>query len=145
MTTDDFLKKVKDEKYEFVDLKFTDIKGGWRHITIPAENFTAKTYIDGIGVDGSSIGFLSVKAGDMIIIPDPSFTFVDPFWDSPTISIISNICEVNPTEPHPRDPRFTARKAVDRLKKKFPNLESFMGPEFEFYLFDEGSRMELRG
>jgi len=137
MTTDDFLKKVKDEKYEFVDLKFTDIKGGWRHITIPAENFTAKTYIDGIGVDGSSIGFLSVKAGDMIIIPDPSFTFVDPFWDSPTISIISNICEVNPTEPHPRDPRFTARKAVDRLKKKFPNLESFMGPEFEFYLFDE--------
>ena len=68
MTADDFLKKVKDEKYEFVDFKFTDMKGGWRHITIPAENFTEKTYIDGIGIDGSSIGFLSVKAGDMIII-----------------------------------------------------------------------------
>ncbi len=137
MTADDFLKKVKDEKYEFVDFKFTDMKGGWRHITIPAENFTEKTYIDGIGIDGSSIGFLSVKAGDMIIIPDPSFNFIDPFWDSPTISVMANICEVNPTEPHPRDPRFTAVKAVKRLKKLFPNLESYMGPEFEFYLFDE--------
>ena len=137
MKSDDFLRRIKDDKYEFVDFKFTDLKGGWRHLTIPAENFTEKTFTDGIGIDGSSIGFLSVKAGDMIIIPDTSFYFTDPFWESPTISVISNICEVNPTEPHPRDPRYTAQKAVDLLKKKLPDLESYMGPEFEFYLFDE--------
>ncbi len=132
-----FLKMVKDKKYEQVDFKFTDIKGGWRHLTIPAEKLSEKTFTDGIGIDGSSIGFLSVKAGDMIIIPDISFYFEDPFWDDPTISIVANVCEVNPTEPHERDPRFTARKAVERLSKALPGVEAFMGPEFEFYLFDE--------
>ncbi|MEE9553791.1 MAG: type I glutamate--ammonia ligase [candidate division Zixibacteria bacterium] len=131
------LKKAKDEKFAFIDIKFTDIKGGWRHITIPAEKFTEKTFTDGIGIDGSSLGFLSVKAGDMIIIPDPSYHFTDPFWKQPTLSLIANVCEVNPTEPHPRDPRHTAQKAVARLKKLLPDIEAYMGPEFEFYLFDE--------
>jgi len=131
------LKKVKDEKYESIDFKFSDIHGSWRHLTIPAENFTEKIFVNGIGVDGSSIGFLSVKAGDMILIPDASSYFDDPFWEAHTLSVLSNICEVNPTEPHPRDPRFTALKAVEKLKKLMPGTESMMGPEFEFYLFDE--------
>jgi len=131
------LKKAKDEKFAFIDFKFTDIKGGWRHITIPAEKFSERTFVDGIGIDGSSLGFLSVKAGDMILIPDPSFHFTDPFWKQPTLSLICSVCEVNPTEPHSRDPRHTAQKAVARLYKLLPNIEAFMGPEFEFYLFDE--------
>ena len=134
---DKVLKKAKDEKFAFIDIKFTDIKGGWRHITIPADKFTERTFTDGIGIDGSSLGFLSVKAGDMIIIPDPSYNFTDPFWRQPTLSLIANVCEVNPTEPHPRDPRHTAQKAADRLAKLLPDIEAFMGPEFEFYLFDE--------
>jgi glutamine synthetase len=131
------LKKIKDGKFEFVDLKFTDIKGGWRHITLPAERFTERIFQDGIGVDGSSVGFLSVKAGDMIVIPDPSFNFVDPFWEMPVLSVLGDIYELNPTEPHPRDPRFTAMKAIKRLNKILPGTDAIMGPEFEFYLFDE--------
>jgi glutamine synthetase len=134
---DKVLKKARDEKFSYIDFKFTDIRGGWRHITIPAEKFKEKTFSDGIGIDGSSLGFLSVKAGDMIIIPDPSFFFTDPFWKEPTLSLIANVCEVNPTEPHPRDPRFTAQKAVERLRRMLPDIDAFMGPEFEFYLFDE--------
>lgn len=131
------LQKVKDEKFEYIDLKFTDILGGWRHITVPAEKFSEKTFTNGIGIDGSSLGFLSVKAGDMILLPDPSFYFVDPFWEVPTLSLLAEVCEVDPVEPHPRDPRFTAKKAVERLKKILPGTDVFMGPEFEFYLFDE--------
>ncbi|MCD6163709.1 MAG: type I glutamate--ammonia ligase [candidate division Zixibacteria bacterium] len=131
------LKKVKDEKYEYIDFKFSDIHGSWRHITIPAEKFSAKTFEYGIGVDGSSIGFLSVKAGDMILIPDPTFYFIDPFWKEPTLSIICDICEVEPVEPHPRNPRNTAFKAAQKLQKLMPGVDAMMGPEFEFYLFDE--------
>ncbi|HBZ00071.1 MAG TPA: type I glutamate--ammonia ligase, partial [candidate division Zixibacteria bacterium] len=134
---DALLKKLKDGGFEFVDIKFTDIKGAWRHITLPGERFTEKTFTDGIGLDGSSLGFLSVKAGDMILIPDPSYSFVDPFWEMPVLSVIGNINEVNPTEPHPRDPRFTAAKAMKRLQKLLPGTDIIMGPEFEFYLFDE--------
>jgi glutamine synthetase len=135
--TDSLLKKIRDGKFESVDIKFTDIRGAWRHITLPADKFTEKIFTDGVGVDGSSIGFLSVKAGDMIVIPDPAFQFVDPFWEMPTISVLGNICEVNPTEPHARDPRFTAAKAAKRLEKILPGVEVIMGPEFEFYLFDQ--------
>ncbi len=131
------LKKVKNEQYEFVDFKFSDIHGSWRHITIPAEKFTEKTFTDGIGVDGSSIGFLSVKAGDMILQPEPSFYFDEPFFKAKTLAVLAKICEVNPIEPHPRDPRFTAQKAVEVLQKRLPGVEAMMGPEFEFYLFDE--------
>jgi glutamine synthetase len=130
------LKKIKDEKFEFVDIKMTDLRGYWRHITIPAENFGEKSFIDGIGVDGSSMGFLSVKAGDMIALPDPSFWFVDPFYAAPTISLLADVNEVNPLEPHTRDPRNVARKVLRRLQKELPGTEAIMGPEFEFYLFD---------
>jgi glutamine synthetase len=134
---DALLKKIRDEKFEYVDLKFTDIRGAWRHITIPADRFKDKIFTNGVGIDGSSLGLLSVKAGDMILIPDPSFYFVDPFWSMPTLSVLCDIHEVNPTEPHARDPRFTARKAVKRLLKLLPGTEAIMGPEFEFYLFDQ--------
>ncbi len=134
---DALLKKVKDGGFEFVDIKFTDIKGAWRHITLPAERFTESTFRDGIGIDGSSLGFLSVKAGDMILLPDPSFYFIDPFWEMPVLSVIGNINEVNPTEPHPRDPRYTAAKAMQRLRRILPDTDVIMGPEFEFYLFDD--------
>lgn len=134
---DKLLKKAKDEQYEFIDFKFSDIHGTWRHITIPADKFDRKIFENGIGVDGSSIGFLSVKAGDMILLPEPSVYFDDPFWKAKTLSVLANICEVNPTEPHPRDPRFTAQKAVKALSKLLPGVDAMMGPEFEFYLFDE--------
>jgi glutamine synthetase len=134
---DKILKKIKDEKFEFVDIKLTDLRGYWRHITMPAENFTEKIFSDGVGIDGSSLGFLSVKAGDMIALPDPSYCFVDPFYEDPTLSLLADIHEVNPVAPHTRDPRFTARKVVERLNKMLPDTEAVMGPEFEFYLFDE--------
>lgn len=131
------LRKIKNEKYEFIDLKFTDIRGAWRHITLPAERFTEKIFQDGVGIDGSSLGFLSVKAGDMIVMPDPGFSFVDPFWETPTLSLLGTIFEINPLEPHVRDPRHTVRKAFDYLRKILPDTDVMMGPEFEFYLFDE--------
>ena len=131
------LRRVTDGEFEFVDFKFTDIKGAWRHITIPADRCNEKLFAEGVGVDGSSLGFLSVKAGDMILKPDPSFSFIDPFYEMPTLSILADIYEVNPHEPHPRDPRFTARKAMQSLNKLLPDIEAIMGPEFEFYLFDD--------
>jgi len=134
---DKVLRKIKDGKFEFIDIKFTDLKGYWRHITLPAEKFGEKTFEDGIGIDGSSLGFLSVKAGDMIAKPDPSFYFVDPFYKEPTLSLLADICEVNPLEPHPRDPRHTLRKAIEQLQKLIPGAEMIVGPEFEFYLFDQ--------
>ena len=35
-TASDVLKKIKDEEIEWVDLRFTDPKGKWQHLTMAA-------------------------------------------------------------------------------------------------------------
>ena len=67
---------VQDNEVQMVDLKFCDLRGQWRHVTIPAGRFDRSLMEDGVGFDGSSVGFKSVKAGDMILVPDLSTALV---------------------------------------------------------------------
>ena len=77
---------VTAQSIEVIDLKFCDLWGRWHHLTIPASQFETKLMEEGIGFDGSSVGLKSVKAGDMVLVPDLATGFVDPFWESPTLS-----------------------------------------------------------
>jgi glutamine synthetase len=87
------LKKIaRDKKAEFIDLKFSDLPGSWHHITVPISSLGQKLFTDGIGIDGSSMpGFSKIERGDMIVIPVPGTAFMDPFFDSPTLSMICDI------------------------------------------------------
>ena len=81
----------KTEGIEFIDFKVIDLVGRWHHLTIPVSQLTEKIIDKGIGMAGSSYGFLSVEKSDMVFKPDISTAFVDPFAEVPMISIISNI------------------------------------------------------
>lgn len=71
-TADDFLKFVKDENIEWVDLRFTDPKGKWQHLTMCADFVGADELEDGIMFDGSSIeGWKAINESDMALIPRP--------------------------------------------------------------------------
>jgi glutamine synthetase len=133
---DDVLKLVKDQKIEMVDLKFVDLNGRWRHITIPSKALFVQTFSDGVAVDGSSIGFKSVKAGDMVVIPDSATAKMDPFWEAKTLSMICNGAEADTKAPFALDPRGIARKAEEYLKSSGIGDESQWSPEYEFHLFD---------
>lgn len=136
--------KIKKEDIEYLDVKFTDLLGEMRHVTLPVGHFRKDFFEKGIGVDGSSLtGFMKVKSGDMSLVPDPATSFVDPFFEAKTLSFLGNVMEVGfegvgqGYEPYTRDPRHVARKALAYLRKKRIADNCIFGPEFEFYIFDE--------
>lgn len=130
-------KFIKEHQIRMVDLKFSDLAGRWHHVTISSSEFTPQLLSNGVGFDGSSVGLKSVKSGDMALIPDLSTGVIDPFWEVPTISFISNTVEADSKLLFQDDPRVIARKAEAVLTDSKLATHSLWGPEFEFYILDE--------
>ncbi len=134
------LRKLAEGAYEELDIRFTDVEGVWRHVTIPARNATKDLFSKGVGFDGSTLGAMtSTEAGDLALVPDPRRVFEDRFAARPTLAVIADIVHPDTGEPFSRDPRGVARKAQEYLRGTGMATESFWAPEFEFYLFDRAS------
>ncbi len=138
-TFDQAHRYIKDYNVEMVDLKFCDLWGRWHHLTIPSSQFLPDLMEKGIGFDGSAVGLKSVKAGDMVLVPDLGTAFMDPFWDMPTLSFICTTLEADTHAIFENDPRNIAIRAEEYLKSTGIADESRWGPEFEFYIFDSVS------
>jgi len=128
---------IQDQEIQMIDLKFTDLWGRLHHLTLPSRNFSPDLMEQGIGFDGSSVGLRSVKAGDMVLVPDLTTGFIDPFWDVKTIGFLCTTLEADTHEIFDNDPRNIALKAEEYLKETGIADYSQWGPEFEFYVFDE--------
>ena len=83
----DILDLIKEKDIKMVDFKMVDINGQYRHVTIPAENFSEDTMKSGIGFDASNYGYAVVEKSDMVFIPDPDTAVIDPFCSIPTLSM----------------------------------------------------------
>ena len=60
----DILKRIQDEGIEWVDLRFTDPKGKWQHLTMVASVMGEDELEDGLMFDGSSIeGWKAILLG----------------------------------------------------------------------------------
>ena len=128
---------VEQNNIQGIDLKFCDLWGRWRHLTTPASQFTPTLMECGIGFDGSAVGLKSVKAGDMVLVPDLATGFVDPFWQAPTLSFICTTLEADTHVIFANDPRNIAICAEQYLRDTGIADHSLWGPEFEFYVFDD--------
>lgn len=127
---------IKSGEIQFIDLRFIDIRGVWQHMTIMAHDFTEETIEKGFGFDGSSIkGFTSIYESDMLLLPDVKTYFLDPFFEK-TVVVICDVYDPLTRTPFERDPRYTARKAEEYLKKSGVGTVSYWGPEIEFFAFD---------
>jgi glutamine synthetase len=133
---DQAAKFVNEHKIKLIDLKFCDLWGRWRHLTVPASQFSPSIIEYGIGFDGSAVGLKSVKAGDMVLAPDLSTAFIDPFWEAPTLSFICTVLEADTHQVFANDPRNIAIRAETYLRETGVADRSLWGPEFEFYIFD---------
>ncbi len=132
-------KYLESHDIQMVDIKFADLWGRWHHLTIPSSQFTPDLMEQGIGFDGSAVGLKSVKSGDMVLVPDLSTGFIDPFWEVPTLSFISYTLEADTHAVFGNDPRNIAARAEQYMKETGIAEESRWGPEFEFYIFDSVS------
>lgn len=130
---------VDREGFRMIDLKFSDLWGRWHHVTIPASQLDEQLMRDGVGFDGSSVGLKSVKSGDMVLLPDLSTAFRDPFCSVPTLSFICSAFEADTKQPFDFDPRHIVRRAEEHLCSTGIADESVWGPEYEFYVFNNVS------
>jgi glutamine synthetase len=138
MTPKDFFEFAKKKDADMVDLKFTDFLGTWQHCTFPIETWDEETFKKGVGFDGSSIrGWKDIHMSDMLAVPDSSTAKIDPFFAKPTVSVLANIVDPISKEEYTRDPRHIARKGLEYLKSTGIADECFIGPEPEFFIFDE--------
>jgi glutamine synthetase len=134
----DILKKIKDEDIKFVDLRFTDPRGKLQHVTMDAAIVDEDMFAEGVMFDGSSIaGWKAINESDMTLMLDPATMHVDPFFAQSTIAIFCDVLDPVSGEPYNRDPRGTAKKAEAYLKASGIGDTIFVGPEAEFFVFDD--------
>ncbi|MEO0076701.1 MAG: glutamine synthetase beta-grasp domain-containing protein [candidate division WOR-3 bacterium] len=126
---------------EFIDLKYVDLLGNLRHVTLPVSYWSqAQKY--GIGFDGSSLkGFKRTERSDLILIPDETTTFLDPFYSSKTLSVFGNIYYPDSKTRYERDPKFILEKTVRLIQNELNVDRILFLPELEFYVF---AQVEIR-
>ena len=128
----DVLTLIKEKDIKMVDFKMVDINGQYRHVTIPAENFSEDTMKSGIGFDASNYGYAVVEKSDMVFIPDPDTAVIDPFCEIPTLSMTGNAMIIDSPEnrPLPQYPRNIIRAAVQYMK------DSGVADEYALWITD---------
>jgi glutamine synthetase len=131
------IKYIKSKEITFVNLKFTDSFGVWQNLMVPSHQIEEDTFKDGIPFDGSSVrGWKSINESDMLLMPDPTTLFIDPFFTEPVLSVSCDIADPETKKAYDLDPRTIAKKAVEYLKSSGIGDTAYFGPEAEFFIFD---------
>ncbi|EXG80830.1 type I glutamate--ammonia ligase [Cryptosporangium arvum] len=134
---DELIRFIQDESVRFVDVRFCDLPGVMQHFTIPVESFDTDILEEGLAFDGSSIrGFQQIHESDMLLLPDVSTAFVDPFRVNKTVALNFFIADPFTREAYSRDPRNIAKKAEQYLASSGIADTAYFGAEAEFYIFD---------
>ena len=130
----------RESRAAMVDLKFCDLLGTWQHVTLPVAGLDEAAFDEGLGFDGSSIrGWQGISESDMLLMPDASTAMLDPFTEVPTLSLVCEIADPLTHEPYAKDPRRVAKRAEEFLRSTGVADTCFVGPECEFFVFDEVS------
>jgi glutamine synthetase len=127
-----------DQEARFVSVRFTDLIGSWHHLTFPIDQLSEDSFEDGFGFDASSLrGWAAIHESDMLLVPDPSRFWIDPFTEHTTLCLIANAVDPITKEGYWLDPRSVAQRAESYLK--FTGIADTVnvGPEAEFFIFDE--------
>ncbi len=132
------LQMMQDKDVKFVDLRFTDPRGKWQHVTLDASMVDADFFEEGTMFDGSSIaGWKAINESDMNLKPDAASAVMDPFMAQPTLVLFCDVLEPSTGEAYNRDPRSTAKRAEAYLMQSGVGDTAFFGPEAEFFVFDD--------
>lgn len=137
-TSDDVMRVVKERDIKYIDLRFTDPRGRWQHLTMTADFVDEDSFTDGIMFDGSSIaGWKVINESDMALIPDPTTAVLDPFAAQTALILFCDVMEPSTGQPYLRDPRSVAKKAEAYLGSTGIGDTAYFGAEAEFFVFDD--------
>jgi glutamine synthetase len=132
------LKMIKDKEVKFVDLRFTDPRGKWQHVTFDLSLVDEEMLNEGTMFDGSSIaGWKAINESDMTLLPDCSTALIDPFFAQTTMSLVCDVVEPTTGQPYGRCPRSIAKAAEKYADSSGVGDTVYFGPEAEFFVFDD--------
>jgi len=136
--TAEFFKYCEENDVQFVDLRFTDIKGAWHHLTYRMSAVNEGNIEGGFPFDGSSIeAWQPINESDMLLKADVETAFLDPFTADPTIIVICDIFDIYKGELYEKCPRSIAKKALKYAEEIGVADAAYFGPENEFFIFDD--------
>lgn len=137
MSPKEVLEYAKENDIRQLDMRFTDIPGILQHISYPINMLTADSMEEGFGIDGSSIrGWAAINESDMLLIPDASTIYIDPFSEIRTMVMTGDVIDPITRQHYDRDPRWIAKKAELFLQNSGVADTAYFGAEAEFFIFD---------
>lgn len=135
---DRVLEMIKENEVEYVDLRFTDLRGKEHHVTLPVNKIDDSFFIYGKAFDGSSLcGWQDINESDLLLIPDPTTAVLDIFCEVPTLIIRCDVYNPITQKPYDRDPRGVAIRAEKYLASSGIADVCNFGQEVEFFIFDD--------
>lgn len=135
---DQVLAMMKSNDVEFVDLRFTDLRGKEQHVTLPQNKIDDHFFLYGKAFDGSSIcGWQDINESDLLLIPDASTAVMDIFTELSTLNIRCDVYDPITQAPYVRDPRAVSKRAEQYLTNSGIAEVCNFGQEVEFFIFDD--------
>ncbi len=129
---------IIQHEVEFVDLRFTDLRGKEHHVTLPKEKIDANFFKYGKAFDGSSLcGWQHINKSDLLLMPDEDTAVIDPFCEHSTLIIRCDVYDPDTFAPYIRDPRGIAKRAEEYVRKSGIADVCHFGQEVEFFIFDD--------
>ena len=138
MTPEEIHAQIKEKDVKYVDLRFTDMRGKLQHVTFDLSLVDDEFLTEGTMFDGSSIaGWKAINESDMLLRPDLSTAYIDPFYQQTTLFLFCDVLNPDTSEPYNRDPRSIAKAALNHVQSTGVGDTVFFGPEAEFFIFDD--------
>lgn len=140
-TREDIIRYISDNNIEIVNFMYPAADGRLKTLNFVINDLSYLETILTLGerVDGSSLfPFISAGSSDLYVLPRFSTAFLDPFAESPTVSMLCSFFDKdgNPLE---SSPEYTLKKACDEFTRVTGLRFQCMG-ELEYYVIrqDEG-------
>ena len=132
------MEMIKQHDVKYVDLRFTDPRGKWQHLSQSIRTVDEETLVEGFMMDGSSIaGWKAINESDMTLMPDLGTAVMDPFCAQPTMILTCDTLEPSTGQAYSRCPRSVSKRAEAHISGSGIGDIGYFGPEAEFFVFDD--------
>ncbi|MGL4371306.1 MAG: glutamine synthetase beta-grasp domain-containing protein, partial [Alphaproteobacteria bacterium] len=130
---------LEEREVASLDLRFTDLQGTWRHMTLYAKAVDEALLERGISFEGASIpGWDDEKLLDLFLKPKVETAAIDPFTAQPTLVVCCEVWDPRTQQPYIKDPRSLAVRAEAYLKSQVDIADqAFFSLEPEFFIFED--------
>ena len=135
---DEFYSFCEENDVQFVDFRFSDMKGTWHHVTYRMKAVCSDILENGLPFDGSSVeAWQPINRSDMMLKPDVPTAFLDPFTADPTIIVFCDVYDIYKKQAYEKCPRSIAKKTIEYADSLGIADAAYFGPENEFFIFDD--------